>query len=484
MSDRISLALDRLKDPRFYLESFCWIKTKSAGLQPFILKNAQLDFFNALRKFKRLIILKSRQMGFSTAAAGWIFHKVITTPGINAVIVSYDSEQAEEILDKMKVFLDHLPDELRPTVKYNSRHELYFPKLSSRILVIAAKDTAGRGFCINLAHLSEVAFWDSAEEKMAAILAGVPDDGVVIVESTPNMVGDYFHRLWTAEDDIWCRKAYGWWWEYTEAQIERKRREYNDPERYAREFLMKFGATGRTVFEQDLVERERKHIWKVGGKYDVGDGEIVVPEVIDGLTIYRKPVAGRFYVAGADVAEGIGQEGDFSVAVFFDRQTGEEVAHFRGKLPPDRFGERLNDWGRYYNNALMVPEVNNHGLTTLTILKQKCYPNLYFRPAAYDKSGIPMSDRVGWRTTVLTKPLMIDDLGKMFRDGLIRIHSARTLDEMLTFVYDDRGHMNAMDGMTDDSLIATCVALQGFKVSSSVTPEQIDYRQHIPVGGY
>src|ERR1035437_5171362 len=56
--------LAKLKDPKYYLEQFCKIKTKDRGLAPFILNEAQKDLFNALRTSNRVIILKARQMGF------------------------------------------------------------------------------------------------------------------------------------------------------------------------------------------------------------------------------------------------------------------------------------------------------------------------------------------------------------------------------------------------------------------------------------
>lgn len=60
-------ALNRIKDPKLYLERFCKIKTKQSGLQPFILNEAQKDLYNTLNKHNRVIILKARQIGFSTA---------------------------------------------------------------------------------------------------------------------------------------------------------------------------------------------------------------------------------------------------------------------------------------------------------------------------------------------------------------------------------------------------------------------------------
>ena len=54
--------LERLKDPKFYLENFCKIKSKTPGLVPFILNEAQKDLYNTIRSNYRTMILKARQI--------------------------------------------------------------------------------------------------------------------------------------------------------------------------------------------------------------------------------------------------------------------------------------------------------------------------------------------------------------------------------------------------------------------------------------
>jgi len=186
----------------------------------------------------------------------------------------------------------------------------------------------------------------------------------------------------------------------------------------------------------------------------------------------------EFQTGGA--GDSVNSGGDFSVAVIFDRETGEEVAMFRGLLPPDRFADTLDKRGREYNNAYMVVEINNHGLTTVTCLKQKIYPSLYFRPAKFEVSGLPVSNKLGWKTTKVTRPLLIDDFAQACRDRELIIHSKEILDEMSVFVYDDNGNMVPMEGYHDDCIFSCGIAFQGFKVSAKTKMEQLDYASHLP----
>ena len=56
--------LRRIQDPKFYLENFCKVKGKKAGVQDFILNEAQKDIFNTLATHRRVMITKARQIGF------------------------------------------------------------------------------------------------------------------------------------------------------------------------------------------------------------------------------------------------------------------------------------------------------------------------------------------------------------------------------------------------------------------------------------
>ena len=471
--------LSKMSDPKFYLENFCKIKGKTPGLIPFVLNEAQKDIFNTLRKSSRVIILKARQIGFSTAITGFLYHKTIMTPGMNTVLIGYNTDMAAELLDKVKMFWSTTPVELQPTIHYNSKYEISFPKLNSKIIVLPSSENVGRGYTIHACLCTELAMWDRAEEKMAAIENAVPKDGLLVIESTPRGVGNMYHRTWMTKDNGYEKKEYGWWWAYNEEEIELIKKRMNDPQRFAQEYSLEFLSSGRNVFDAELIKSLRSNILDLGDKHlDENKKEHTVHEW-QGLTIFQEPSPGKVYVAGADVSEGV-TGGDSSVVTIFERETGEEVAHWHGMMAPDKFGEKLNMWGRFYNNALMVVEINNHGLTTVTILKQLLYPTLYFRPSKFDTIPSSWSDRLGWKTTKVTRPLMIDDFNQGLREGSVIIHSRYLLDEMQTFIYDSGNNMNPQEGYHDDCIFASAIAFQGFKVLFSGKLDQVDYQDFLP----
>lgn len=471
-------ASERLKDPKFYLENFCKIKGKTPGLIPFILNEPQKDLFNTLNLMNRIIILKARQMGFSTAATGWIYHKTITTPGTTSAIIGYNSDLTKELLDKVKMFYNTTPNDLRPTIQYNSKFEISFPKINSKILVLPSTENVGRGYTLHNVLATELAMWDKAEEKMVALENSVPIDGKIIIESTPNGVGNLYHKMWVGDND-YTKKEYGWWWLYDEEHIETIRRRMNNPQKFAQEYGLEFLASGRPVFDQNAVTRQRKNILRVGDQVIDPDGTVHTVVQKGDWRFYKKPNANDIYVFGVDTSEGV-TGGDYSVAVIFNRMTGEEVGMFRGIIAPDKFAEELNRVGREYNNAMMVVESNNHGLVTITVLKQLFYPTLYFRPAKFESISSPWSDKLGWKTTTMTRPLLIDDLNQVLRDAEITLHSKEILDEMNVFIYDKNNAMTPQEGFHDDCIFATGIAYQGFKVLYDKPLDQIDYEDHLP----
>ncbi len=413
----------------------------------------------------------------STAVTGYFYHNTITTPGTTTALIGYNSDLTSELLDKVKTLYKTTPEDLRPTIHYNSKFEISFPSIDSKILVLPSTENVGRGYTLSNCLCTELASWRDAEEKMMALEASVPIDGKLIIESTPNGQGNLFHRMWMMDND-YAKKEYGWWWGYTKDQIDIIRRRMRDPRRFAQEYGLEFLASGRSVFDINVIKEQRENILRVNSPVNEDNSRKVVYEK-DNLRIYKEPQKDGMYVCGVDVSEGVA-DGDYSVATIWNRKSGEEVAMYRGLIPPDLFANKLNRWGREYNNALMVVEINNHGLTTVTVLKQLLYPTLYFRPSKFETMDVSASDKMGWKTTKMTRPLLIDDFAQACRDKELIIHSKELLDEMSVFVYDDAGNMTPQSGFNDDTIFSAAIAIQGFKVMCGETPTQIEYENYLP----
>ena len=129
---------------------------------------------------------------------------------------------------------------------------------------------------------------------------------------------------------------------------------------------------------------------------------------------------------------------------------------------PDLYATMVNQIGREFGNAMLVVENNSIGYTVLDKLVDYGYPNLYYsikstheyieqHQAEYQNSAI-----AGFSTTMKTRPLIIAKLEEFIRNKLIKVYSARTVNEFKTFVWKN-GRPQAMKSYHDDLIMALAI---------------------------
>lgn len=222
-----------------------------------------------------------------------------------------------------------------------------------------------------------------------------------------------------------------------------------------------FIASGRPRFNVSKLKKYLKHTEDgvTGNLHYNSIGQVYFEENKNGyVTIWNKPNSDKFYCIGGDVAEGL-IDGDYSVGIVGNGDDMKVDAMFHGHIDPDLFGEELVKLAKYYNDAYIGVENNNHGLTTLKAIQRKDYYNIYFSKT-YDQITDKLTQKIGWSTNAKTKPLMIDKLAEFIREGYIGIKSKLILRELLTYVIDDKGQTNAQDGCHDDTVMALAIWLQ------------------------
>lgn len=241
-----------------------------------------------------------------------------------------------------------------------------------------------------------------------------------------------------------------------------------------------FISTGRPVFNPDyIVERLKTpktpiKTMAVEVVYDHKTGKQLplrkLRESPRGeLKVYMDRDPKETYTIGADVSMGLkgrvrtNSQGvnepasDPSVAQILDSHL-RQVAVWRGWVHPDVFADILVALGYYYNEALIVPERNNHGLVTCVELRDQHYPNLYLDISEGSIEPDRETLNIGVFTSEKTKPLMIDKLRAFDRNREIEINDALTLEEMLTFVVTESGRMEADGDAHDDCVMSLALA--------------------------
>jgi phage terminase large subunit len=236
-----------------------------------------------------------------------------------------------------------------------------------------------------------------------------------------------------------------------------------DPYYYDVYCLGMWGVIGKTVFDSRKVSERLLYLrtHKIGtiGRFTRSfDGTIdFLPDANGMWTIYFPPTKRGRYCNGSDVAEG-NEWGDYNAAHIMDIESKHQVCVFHGHVDVDKFADELELAGLYYNKALLNPEVNfNPGL--VLNLERKNYPRIYLRQVT-DTISKQLKDKFGWRTDKYNRQSMISDLVEFTRDFIDSINCQQTLDEMLTFVRDEKGKPCAQQGKHDDLVMALAICLQ------------------------
>lgn len=192
-----------------YIEKFLKIKDKNSKIVNLKLNYPQQRLYDTIKELKkehkpvRIIILKARQMGFSTLTEAILFKETATKHNITSGIIAHENKATNNLFNMSKLYYDNLPEAIKPHLQNRNAQELIFNNdnntgLNSKIVCMTADKDAGRSGTFNFLHLSEFAFWQgNKEEAFTSIMQTVPNNesSMVIIESTANGY-EYFKTLW------------------------------------------------------------------------------------------------------------------------------------------------------------------------------------------------------------------------------------------------------------------------------------------------
>lgn len=196
------------------------------------------------------------------------------------------------------------------------------------------------------------------------------------------------------------------------------------------------------------------------------------------------PVRGRQYVIGVDAAEG-NPTGDYHAAVVIDQENGEQcaLAHSRA-VSAREFGAFVCQLARWYNDAYVVVESNNHGQSIVDALIGLNYGNLY-RRQRLEGIGKPPTKLIGFWTNNKTKKPAVDMMAQFFVDRM-RIHDPIIYGEAYAYTwlaenrFGQHGVGNANPSGHDDTMTALFCASVGLRQMGWATtrPEDSPQREY------
>ena len=221
------------------------------------------------------------------------------------------------------------------------------------------------------------------------------------------------------------------------------------------------GVLGKTYFNAEKVSNrilQLKEPKKIGSfLYDYDGIKITnikwVNDTNGFIKIYEEPKTDYPYVIGGDTA---GEGSDYFIGQVLDNTNGRQVATLRKQFDEDEYSRQMYCLGIYYNIALEGIEAN---FSTFPIkeLERLRYKKQFIREREDNYTGKPIK-AYGFKTTSVTRPLILAQLQSIINDHIELINDKETLEEMLTFVRNEKGRPEAQEGAHDDLVMALAIA--------------------------
>jgi len=454
-------------------------------------------------------------MGFSTRIAARMFEDTINIPNTQSIIIAQDEDNSKRLFQMVKRFYDNLPENKKLKLGTDSKTELWWPQIDSYFAVgWAGSKKVGRGSTINNLHGSEVAFWEDAGPLISGIMQSIPQDGNIFLESTANGIGNYFYKEYQdagSGKSIFKDRFYPWFLEpgyradslvgggvfVRDSEEEELAQRYNlddqqliwrrnkilelknamksgenvgtFPQEYPCNPDEAFMITGSTYFDNnkiinELIPRTPNEWREILPPLWASNLRRVRDNPRNQFDIWVAPQSGHRYIITADPSEGINTDDlhDYCSSDIIDVETWEQVGVLHGRWEPFEYAGLLYELGKWYNNALIVVERNNHGHAVLTnLINHYGYPSMegysgVYAHRDYDSTRKSKQSTLkpGYPNNVKTKAIALGALYTVTSDGSLNIKDKRGLKQMLTFAKLPGGKLGALSGHHDDKVLS------------------------------
>ena len=360
--------------PAYFMKKYCYIQHPKRGRIQFNLYPFQEKVLTLFQENPYSIVLKSRQLGISTLAAGYSLWLMMFHQDKNILCIATKQDTAKNMVTKVKFMYESLPSWLKFPNKPDEANKLTLRLPNgSQIKATSASSDAGRSEAVSLLIIDEAAFIHSIGEIWASAQQTLATGGGCIALSTPYGTGNWFHKTWVSAEmgeNSFLPIKLPWMVHPERDQAWRDQQDADlGPKMAAQECDCDFSTSGDTVFLADEITfYEKTYIREPLEKRGV-DQNLWIWEPVD---------YSRNYLVTADVARGDGA--DYSTFHIWDIETYTQVGEYRGQIGTREFGHLLVGIATEYNNALLAPENSSVGWSTMQTILDRGYHNWYYSP--------------------------------------------------------------------------------------------------------
>ncbi len=440
-----------------FAENHFYIINLDEGKQKIKLHLYQKRALRMIRDNRFSLLLFSRQTGKSTISTIFCLWTAIFQQDQRIMLVANKESTAKEIFKRIRMAYENLPNWLKSPVTYYGMESMELAN-GSRIGITTTTGTAGRGSSANLLFIDE-ADWIEAnllDEFWASVYPIISSSkkSKIIMASTPRDTSGLFYKLYDAS----VRGTNNWKslkikWDEVPGRDEKFKKDtmasIGDANVWRREYEVEFDEVGESALDADAFENMKSS----------ARDPIYLLE--DGCyKIWNTPNDERSYVAGVDIAEGLGR--DSSCIQILDitepRNIIQVACYNNNKISPSEFSSKLFDildqWGRPY--ALI--ERNNCGAQVVDNLRKNYdYENIVSWGL---KQASRKNEQLGMISHHNTKWRCIENLRHwMLKTKSVHINDMNTVLELKDFTRYKNGIWGAKANCHDDRVMSLAWAL-------------------------
>jgi hypothetical protein len=473
--DQISQKIETL-DPLKFFEHVKILDATTNQIVPYKIWPHLEYLIRAIYKWPLVIVLKSKQIGFSWTVGGIAVH-FCGKVGTNVIEISSGEDKAADLLAKSRFIEENLPRHLQQERDKDGTFLIHFKNKHSRIHTVASTITAGLGETASLVIPDEHEFHPYAKENWGHLKPTIDAGAGCVMGSTsdPTNINSNFKVLWRG-----AREGMGDYYPIEGVNLKVNEGEIPGPNGFFPIFIGYDCRPGRDEEWYERTERTYDLIHQFRAAYPRTEEEALSPilgrtvfdaptlqkmqqnavkeeEIRQGVVhIFRRPKLGIQYIVGVDMAEGRG--GDYSV-LWIEAKEGvarELVAVIHSNhILPDTFTFMSHELLKEYYNPRIICGADAWGQMFLNDLVS----------LNYDRGKIYCTDekreKLGYKESAKTRDKDLVEMEKSLR-GNLQIHYLPAIKEFFAFQFSENGRMEAAEGSHDDLVMAACRANFGF----------------------
>lgn len=439
-----------MKNCNYFTQKYIKIVSIDEGIIPFKLYDYQKELLSKYENNRFCITLQARQSGKTITTAAYILWFNTFNQSKTTAILANKAAQAREILSRIQLSYESLPNFLKQGVSEYNKGSMAFSN-HSEIFCAATTSSSIRGRSISLLYIDEAAFirndMEFYESTYPTISSG--KHSRVIISSTPNGCRGLFYKLWTeAEEQLNHYVTHKVTWDMVPGRDEQWMKEQianTSQEQFDQEHRIRFKGSQNSLLSGQTLEQlvERKPI-----------------EVKDHLKVYSQPVEGHIYMMTVDVSRGVGR--DYSAFVVYDvtELPYEVVATYRNnKISSLLYPTPIYSTATYYNNAMVLVEINDIGEQVVNILFEEYeYEELLMTKTEKNRQVLWFGGgqtKHGVRTTTPVKSIGCSSAKSLIENNKLTLNDPTIIQEFGTFI--PKGKSYEADSGAHDDLVMCCV---------------------------